>query len=467
MICPECKTLNPNSIKKCIKCGAKLEKSAAPKRKPQKRTSIKPQKSIAPKPMKVQRQSQVSVGGEEKKKGKGIYIILLLLLAGAGAYFTKPDIASFKDFMATNIESDSTAFYKSLKEVDFIGKSLADSLDYQDLYVCAMIEVESQGETKKYLGIAKSWYDISTPAPVDTTATAEEKTEEEIEKDKKKRNEAYDEYNDIYLGKKSKGPQDTTLYKSLSDAEAAQRNKKKRKPNQKIYYSKDNKKMVLVPSQTFKMGSDKGSNIEQPSHKAKVRSFYMDATEVTNVQFKRFLKESGYKPKGSLEHLKDRRFNHDSQPIVDVHYYDAVAYAKWAGKRLPTEREWECAARGGKKLEYAVGDTITTDKARYGMAITTGSTIKVGSYKPNKYGISDLAGNATEWVSGVLTAYPGNKGMFSGYGKNRIGRGGSWFSEVSEMPVYSRKLLNISNSTGNIGFRCAIGHDQVMKLENK
>ncbi|MCK5761125.1 MAG: SUMF1/EgtB/PvdO family nonheme iron enzyme, partial [Candidatus Delongbacteria bacterium] len=343
MICPECKTLNPNSIKKCIKCGAKLEKSAAPKKKPQKRTSIKPQKSVAPKPMKVQKQSQVSVGGEEKKKGKGIYIILLLILAGVGGYFTKPDIASFKDFMATNIESDSTAFYLSLKEVDFIGKSLADSLDYQDLYVCAMIEVESQGETKKYLGIAKSWYDISTPAPVDTTAIVEEKTEEEIEKDKKKRNEAYDEYNDIYLGKKSKGPQDTTLYKSLSDAEAAQRNKKKRKPNVKIYYSKDNKKMVLVPGQTFKMGSDKGSHIEKPRHKAKVRSFYMDATEVTNVQFKRFLKESNYKPKGSLEHLKDRRFNHDSQPIVDVHYYDAVAYAKWAGKRLPTEREWECA----------------------------------------------------------------------------------------------------------------------------
>ena len=67
MICPECKTLNPNSIKKCIKCGAKLEKSAAPKKKPQKRTSIKPQKSVAPKPARVQKQSQVNVGGEEKK----------------------------------------------------------------------------------------------------------------------------------------------------------------------------------------------------------------------------------------------------------------------------------------------------------------------------------------------------------------------------------------------------------------
>ena len=470
MICPECKTLNPNSIKKCIKCGAKLEKSSAPKKKQGKRTSIsiKPQKQVAPKPVKVQKQRGIG-GNEEKKKGKGMLLFILLILAAVGAYFTKPDMNSFKSFLSNSIEADSTLFYQSLKEVDFIGKGLVDSLAYQDLYVCAMIEVESKGDTKKYLGIAKNWYDItSKDAVTDSLALAEKDTLSAEEKDiqDKKRNKVYDEYNDIYLGKKSKGPQDTTLYKSLSDAESAQRNKKKRKPNEKIYYAKDNKKMVLVPSQSFKMGSDKGSHIEKPSHKVKVRAFYMDATEVTNVQFKRFLRESGYKPRGTLEHLKDRRFNHDSQPVVDVAYYDAVEYAKWAGKRLPTEREWECAAQGGKGYKYAVGDSITTDKARYGMPITTGSPIKVGSYKSNKYGISDLSGNAVEWVSGVLTAYPGNKEMFSGYGKNRIGRGGSWFSEQAETTVYSRKLLNISNSTGNIGFRCAIGHDMVMKLEN-
>lgn len=275
----------------------------------------------------------------------------------------------------------------------------------------------------------------------------------------------YDKSDDIYIGKKSKGPKDTTLYKSDSDAAVAQKHKKIRKPNQKIYYSKDNKKMVLVPAQTFEMGSDKGSNIEKPAHKAKVRAFYIDATEVTNVQFKRFLRDSGYKPKGSLEHLKDKRFNRDNQPIVDVDYYDAVAYAKWAKKRLPTEREWECAARGGKGLKYPVGKTITTFKARYGMPMNTGSTTKTGSYKANKYGISDLAGNAAEWVSGALSPYPGNKGF--GYERNRISRGGSWSSEESEMTSYSRKSLNISNSTGNIGFRCAIDHDTVMRRENK
>ena len=467
MICPECKTLNPNSIKKCIKCGAKLEKSAAPKKKPEKRTSIKPQKQAAPKPAKVQKQKPTG-GGEEKKKGKGMLIIILLILAAVGAYFTKPDFASFKDFLASGIETNQEdIFYQLLAKDEFISKGLVDSLEYQDLYVCAMVEIKTKMSSRKFLGVATSWYDISQPAAIDSSAIAEVDTVSLDKDDKKKRNKVYDEYNDIYLGKKSKGPQDTTLYKSLSDAEAAQRNKKKRKANEKIYYAKDNKKMVLVPAQSFKMGSDKGSFIEKPSHKVKVRSFYMDATEVTNVQFKRFLKESGYKPKGTLEHLKDRRFNHDSQPIVDVDYYDAAAYAKWAGKRLPTEREWECAARGGKGYKYASGDSVmTSDKARYGMPITTGSTIRVGSYQANKYGISDLAGNAAEWVSGVLTAYPGNEEMFSGYGKNRIGRGGSWFSDESETTSFSRKLLNISNSTGNIGFRCAIGHDMVMKLEN-
>ena len=287
-------------------------------------------------------------------------------------------------------------------------------------------------------------------------------TDNEVKKSEKGH---YDRSDDIYIGKKSKGPKDTTLYKSDSDAIAAQKHKKKRKPNEKIYYGKDNKKMVLVPAQAFKMGSDEGSSIEKPKHKAKVRSFYMDATEVTNVQFKRFLKDSGYKPRGSLEHLKDKRFNKDSQPIVDVGYYDAVAYAKWAKKRLPTEIEWECAARGGKGLEYPVGETITTYKARYGMSAKTGCTTKSGSYRPNKYGIYDLAGNAAEWVSGVLSAYPGNKGLM--LGRNRISRGGSWSSEEQELTSYSRKSLNISNSTGNIGFRCVISHDMVMRREEK
>ncbi|NOR45218.1 MAG: SUMF1/EgtB/PvdO family nonheme iron enzyme [Candidatus Delongbacteria bacterium] len=468
MICPECKTLNPNSIKKCIKCGAKLEKSAAPKKKPEKRTSIKPQKQAVPKPAKIQKQKPAG-GGGEKKKGKGMLIIILLILAAVGAYFTKPDFASFKVFIADNVQNDSTVFYQLLKKDEFITKGLIDSLEYQDLYVCAMVEIETKFSKRKFLGVAKSWYDITSPdATPDSLEVAEADTVASEEIDKRKRNKVYDEYNDIYLGKKSKGPQDTTLYKSLSDAEAAQRNKKKRKANEKIYYAKDNKKMVLVPAQSFKMGSDNGSFIEKPSHKVKVRSFYMDATEVTNVQFKRFLKETKYKPKGTLEHLKDRRFNHDAQPIVDIDYYDAVAYAKWAGKRLPTEREWECAARGGGNKKYASGDSVmTSSKSRYGMPITTGSPIKVGSYKANKYGISDLAGNAAEWVSGVLTAYPGNEEMFSGYGKNRIGRGGSWFSDESETTSFSRKLLNISNATGNIGFRCAIGHDMVMRLENK
>ncbi|MDA3884261.1 MAG: SUMF1/EgtB/PvdO family nonheme iron enzyme, partial [Candidatus Delongbacteria bacterium] len=97
----------------------------------------------------------------------------------------------------------------------------------------------------------------------------------------------------------------------------------------------------------------------------------------------------------------------------------------------------------------------------------TGSTTKTGSYRPNKYGVYDLAGNAAEWVAGVLTAYPGSKNKGLEYGKNRASRGGSWSSHQDEMTSYSRKSLNISNSSGNIGFRCVIYYDTVMRRENK
>ena len=200
MICPECKTLNPNSIKKCIKCGAKLEKSAAPKKRPEKRTSIKPQRQVAQKSARVQKQKPAT-GGEEKKKGKGMLLIILLILAGVGAFFTKPDFASFKDFLSTSIETNKEdIFFQLLTKDEFISKGLIDSLEYQDLYVCAMIEVETKLSKRKYPGIAKSWYDITSPSDVpDSMALAAVDTISLDKDGKKKRNKVYDEYNDRIL----------------------------------------------------------------------------------------------------------------------------------------------------------------------------------------------------------------------------------------------------------------------------
>ncbi len=267
--------------------------------------------------------------------------------------------------------------------------------------------------------------------------------------------------------KKKFVPQDTTFYKTDSDADKAQKLKKVRAMDERFYYAKDNKKMVLVPAQTFIMGSDKGSDIEKPAHKTKVQAFYMDETEVTNAQFEKFLKATGYKPMGSMAHMKDRNFNDPSQPVVDVDYYDALEYAKWAGKRLPTEVEWECAAKDSQNYEYATGNSITPEKARYGLRMSQGKPAPVKSYRANSRGIYDLSGNAAEWVYGVLDAYPGNKKPNAGFGKVRIPRGGSWFSKEEQCKTYARSAMDISNSTGGVGFRCVISYDVAKRKMEK
>ncbi|HQO09015.1 MAG TPA: SUMF1/EgtB/PvdO family nonheme iron enzyme [Clostridiales bacterium] len=259
--------------------------------------------------------------------------------------------------------------------------------------------------------------------------------------------------------KKNFVPQDTTLYKTSSDAEKAQKLKKIRALDERYYYSKDNKKMVLVPAQAFIMGSDSGSDLEKPAHKVRVQAFYMDETEVTNAQFQKFLKATGYKPMGSMAHSKDRKFNDPSQPVVDVDYYDALEYAKWAGKRLPTEAEWECAAKDSNNYEYATGNAISPEKAKYGERMSQGNPAPVKSFRPNSRGIYDLSGNAAEWVYGILDAYPGNKKPNAGYGKLRIPRGGSWFSKQEQCRTFSRSAIDISNSSGGVGFRCVIDYD--------
>jgi formylglycine-generating enzyme len=154
-------------------------------------------------------------------------------------------------------------------------------------------------------------------------------------------------------------------------------------------------------------------------------------------------------------------------PVVDVDYYDAVAYAEWAGKRLPSEREWECAAKDSHNYEYPTGKDMTESQARFGMSITEGSPRPVKSYRPNGFGIYDLAGNVSEWVQGVISQYPGNKISNRNYGSARVPRGGSWMSSKEDCRTYRRAILDISKAMGNIGFRCAISRDEVIELKNK
>jgi formylglycine-generating enzyme required for sulfatase activity len=190
---------------------------------------------------------------------------------------------------------------------------------------------------------------------------------------------------------------------------------------------KDGAPMVLIPAGEFQMGDsfNEGLEDERPVHTVYLEAFYMDVYEVTNAQYKKFVQATRHRePEGtdystiSLVRVKPwqtRGFDGDNQPVVCVSWEDAKAYADWAGKRLPTEAEWEKAARGGLKgKRFVWGDDWSPPKNSGNFADETakktfpGSTIingyddgyayaaPVGKFTPNGYGLYDMAGNVCE-----------------------------------------------------------------------
>ena len=164
--------------------------------------------------------------------------------------------------------------------------------------------------------------------------------------------------------------------------------------------------MVLIPAGEFQMGSNTGSSDEKPVHTVYVDAFYMDKYEVTNAQYAAFLNAKGLKgwylinmESGPIRYFNQKfqvRRGYENHPMFGVTWEGAMAYAAWVGKRLPTEAEWEKAARGGLiGKEYPRGNTVDTDKANYIERFE--NTRTVGSYPPNGYGLYDMAGNVLEW----------------------------------------------------------------------
>ena len=136
---------------------------------------------------------------------------------------------------------------------------------------------------------------------------------------------------------------------------------------QKITWVKDGSEMVLIPGGTFEMGDhfSEGSKNELPVHTVTLDSFSMDITEVTNRQYQLFMEQTDYR---EPKHWNNPNYNQPNQPVVGVDWGDATAYAKWVGKRLPTEAEWEYAARGGLEgKKYPWGDQQpNSGRANYG-----------------------------------------------------------------------------------------------------
>jgi len=229
---------------------------------------------------------------------------------------------------------------------------------------------------------------------------------------------------------------------------------------EKIVWEKDGSEMMRIPVGSFEMGDyfGEGSTNERPVHRVELDEFYMDSREVTNSQYGVFMEQTGHrKPR----YWNDTKYNQVNQPVVGVDWNDAVAYAKWAGKRLPTEAEWEYAARGGLVgKRYPGGDEISHDDANYNWKV--GKATVVGSYPANGYGLYDMAGNVWEWCqdwydkdyySNSSTKNP----LGPGTGSKRVLRGGSWLSDAGNLRVAYR--LNPPPSTGYsyVGFRCVSG----------
>lgn len=213
--------------------------------------------------------------------------------------------------------------------------------------------------------------------------------------------------------------------------------------------------MVYVKGGKYVMGRDDGDEFERPAHEVFVSPFYIDKAEVTCEQYERFVEATGYKPPPSWGGAKCPAVG-GKLPVTGVAWDDANAYARWAGKRLPTEEEWEFVARNGGGRLYPWGD-----RWQAGMANATGDTpgglAEVGRFKGRSpLGVHDLIGNAWEWTASDLKPYPGGRLPVVPDGELKVIRGGSW-REGEYVTGSYRAYLKPRDDTdySATGFRCA------------
>ncbi len=256
--------------------------------------------------------------------------------------------------------------------------------------------------------------------------------------------------------------------------------------------------MVEVAGGMFRMGTDNGFPYEGPAHQVTVRPFAIDTHEVTVSQFGRFVRATGYKTEAErygwsgVFDVKAAEWTRSDgadwqrpdgpassappdEPVTQVSWADAGAYCKWAGKRLPTEAEWEFAARGGKDEPYAWGHQLRPGGKPAGNwwqgTFPAHNTVEdgylrrapVGRFPPNGYGLYDMAGNVWEWTqdwfseNGYATQ-PVIDPRGPDTGSERVIRGGSWMCSENYCTGYrvaARSHSAPDSGLNNLGFRCA------------
>jgi serine/threonine protein kinase/formylglycine-generating enzyme required for sulfatase activity len=225
--------------------------------------------------------------------------------------------------------------------------------------------------------------------------------------------------------------------------------------------------MVLVPAGEFVMGSNGYNADEKPEHTVSLPAFYIDKYEVTNAQYKAFCDATGRKPPDNPSYDPNYFEGKPDSPVIGITRDEAREYARWAGKRLPTEEEWEKAASWDpatqKKRQWPWGDREDLSREAN---LGTGRPAPVTEHPTDRsaYGVYGMAGNAYEWVDSYYDAYKGNTTPSGDYGtKLSVVRGGNFLIQkaIEARTSYRNHLVAIFSGTMStpVGFRCALSAD--------
>ena len=228
------------------------------------------------------------------------------------------------------------------------------------------------------------------------------------------------------------------------------------------------KDAALIPAGEFAMGrskltpDDKGNMRphvlldDRPVHKVWIDAFYLDVREVTNARYAEFARATS---RATPYHWLQGKIpdGQENFPVFNVDWDDASAYCRWAGKRLPTEAEWERAARGGVEgADFPWGDKADKKSAIYGAA----QPGPVGAFPPNAFGLYDMAGGVSEWCFDWFERLyyeksPPRNPQGPETGMYKVIRGGAWSDPDFRITVFFRNWVRPNQRTPNLGFRCA------------
>jgi len=210
--------------------------------------------------------------------------------------------------------------------------------------------------------------------------------------------------------------------------------------------------MLLIPGGRFTMGSIDGEPDEKPPHAVEIAPFYMDVHEVTNGEFKKFADATGH----PLPPFWYPELDRADEPVSGPSWHDAQAYARWAGKRLPTEAEWEYAARGGQqKGKFPWSGRLDAAYANF----SSFGILPVKRLKPNGFGLYDMIGNVWEWCADwYADDFYGSRPVKNPTGPSdgtlKVLRGGAWYCEEAEARTTNRFYAAPDARNFSYGFRC-------------